>query len=138
DRHRHRQPLRSAWVRSDLTRDGSTPALASRGLESGVNRRRRRVPLRDAAICGLGVNHISRHNRCMNAAIKWVGGSTLVAVVLLGSLVFAGRGIEAQNVDPETWVEETAEVEVAAAAPAPATTPSPAPFIIKRILPIDG
>ncbi|HEY6816449.1 MAG TPA: L,D-transpeptidase family protein [Croceibacterium sp.] len=77
----------------------------------------------------------------MNEAVKWIGGSTVVAVVLLGSLMFAGRALEAHEVDPDTWLEDTAEPVPAAtiaAAPAPAPAPSPEPFMIKRILPIDG
>ena len=78
----------------------------------------------------------------MNEAVKWIGGSTVVAVVLLGSLMFAGRALEAHEVDPDTWLEDTAEPAPVAAAPAPEpaprTTPAPEPFIIKRILPISG
>ena len=75
----------------------------------------------------------------MNAAVKWIGGSTVVAVVLLGSMVVAGRALEAHEVDPNSWLTDTAEPAPAvtvAAAPAPA--PAPEPFTIKRILPIDG
>jgi lipoprotein-anchoring transpeptidase ErfK/SrfK len=72
----------------------------------------------------------------MNEAVKWIGGSTVVAVVLLGSMIVAGRALEAQDVAPDTRVEGTAKAAPAAAAPAPA--PSPEPFAIKRILPIDG
>jgi lipoprotein-anchoring transpeptidase ErfK/SrfK len=75
----------------------------------------------------------------MNEALKWIGGSTVVAVVLLGSMAIAGRALEAHDVDPNTWLEDTAApapAKAVAAAPAPA--PSPEPFTIKRILPIDG
>jgi lipoprotein-anchoring transpeptidase ErfK/SrfK len=75
----------------------------------------------------------------MNEAVKWIGGSTVVAVVLLGSMVVAGRALEAHEVDPNSWLTDTAEPAPAvtvAAAPAPA--PAPEPFTIKRILPIDG
>ena len=77
----------------------------------------------------------------MNETVKWIGGSTIVAVVLLGSLMFAGRALEAQEIDPNTWLEETAEpaaAPAAAIAPAPAPAASPEPFMVKRILPISG
>src|SRR5690606_33978249 len=77
----------------------------------------------------------------MNQGVKWIGGSTAVAVVLLGSLMFAGRAIESQDAVPEVVEAEAialaAEVEPAAE-PAPEPSPSPAPFVIKRILPIEG
>jgi lipoprotein-anchoring transpeptidase ErfK/SrfK len=79
----------------------------------------------------------------MNQAVKWIGGSTVVAVVLLGSMAIAGRALEAHDVDPDTWLEDSAEPassQSVAAAPAPVATPAPAPepFTIKRILPIVG
>lgn len=75
----------------------------------------------------------------MNEAVKWIGGSTVVAVVLLGSMAIAGRALEARDVDPNTWLEEPAQPPPAAAvARAPAPAPSPEPFTIKRILPIEG
>lgn len=80
----------------------------------------------------------------MSEAFKWIGGSTVVAVVLLGSAVIAGQAIEAQETARhseraapvqavvETPVLEAGEVEVA---PAPAPEQ---PFVIKSILPIEG
>lgn len=75
----------------------------------------------------------------MNEAVKWIGGSTVVAVVLLGSMALAGRALEARDVDPNAWLEDTAEpAPTATVAAAPAPAPAPEPFTIKRILPIDG
>ncbi len=77
----------------------------------------------------------------MNEAVKWIGGSTVVAVVLLGSMALAGRALEARDVDPNTWLEDPAEPVPAAtiaAAPTPVPAPSPEPFTIKRVLPIEG
>jgi lipoprotein-anchoring transpeptidase ErfK/SrfK len=76
----------------------------------------------------------------MNEAVKWIGGSTAVAVVLLGSMAIAGRALEAHDLDPNTWLEETAKPAPAAVAvaQAPAPAPAPEPFTIKHILPIDG
>ena len=68
----------------------------------------------------------------MNEGVKWIGGSTVVAFVLLGSMVVAGRALEAHDADSA----EPAPIQAVAVAPAPA--PSPEPFTIKRILPIDG
>jgi lipoprotein-anchoring transpeptidase ErfK/SrfK len=72
----------------------------------------------------------------MNEATKWIGGSTVVAVVLLGSLIVAGRALDAQDVDPQ--LADGAKPAPAAVASAPAPAPSPEPFAIKRILPIAG
>lgn len=74
----------------------------------------------------------------MNEGVKWIGGSTVVAVVLLGSMVVAGRALEAHDLDPNTWLEDPAEPDPATLAAAPAPAPSPEPFTIKHILPIEG
>ena len=75
---------------------------------------------------------------CMNEAVKWIGGSTVVAVVLLGSMIVAGRALEAHEVDPNSWLKEASEPAPVAAAPARAPAPVEQPFTIKRVLPIDG
>jgi hypothetical protein len=77
----------------------------------------------------------------MNEAVKWIGGSTAVAVMLFGSMVVAGHALEAQEIDPNSWLEEPAApapAPVADSSPAPAPVPQPEPFAIKRILPIEG
>ena len=75
----------------------------------------------------------------MNEAVKWIGGSTVVAVVLLGSMIVAGRALEAQEIDPNAWLADAAEPAPAATvAAAPAPAPAPQPFMIRRILPIEG
>lgn len=77
---------------------------------------------------------------------KWIGGATLAVLALFATLAFAGRSLEAQDLDPQAWLEpqdvltETADMAaqaplVAAATPAP---PKDEPFVIKRILPIQG
>ena len=68
----------------------------------------------------------------MSEAVKWIGGTTVVAMVLLGSAVIAGNALEAQGAEP------AARIELPAAEPAPAPVPSPEPFVIRRILPIEG
>ena len=71
----------------------------------------------------------------MNEALKWIGGTSFVAVVLLGSAVIAGSTLEAEDAPP------AARIELPAAERSPvAVTPEPAPepFVIKSILPIDG
>lgn len=71
----------------------------------------------------------------MNEALKWIGGTTAVAVVLLGSAVIAGSTLEAEDAPPAARIElPAAKRSPVAEAPAPA----PEPFVIKRILPIDG
>lgn len=78
--------------------------------------------------------------------MKWIGGSSVVAVVLLGSAVIAGNALEARDstraMQVETQAAETAPAEIPAearaAAPAPTPAATPEPFVIKRILPIEG
>ena len=72
----------------------------------------------------------------MSEAVKWIGGTTVVAVVLLASAVIAGHALEAQDAPPVAAIEAPAPAPEPIAMPAPA--PSPEPFVIKRILPIDG
>ena len=78
----------------------------------------------------------------MSEAMKWIGGTSLVAVVLLGSAVIAGNALEARNSEPAIMIEAPAEAIPQAAlaepADAPAPAPTPEPFVIKRVLPIDG
>src|SRR5688572_4006950 len=77
----------------------------------------------------------------MSEALKWIGGTSLVAVVLLASAVIAGNALEAQDAAPASAVAAAPAAEpmvqaVEVAAPAPA--PAPEPFVIKSILPIEG
>ena len=75
----------------------------------------------------------------MNSAVKWIGGATVVAAALLGTAVFAGNSLEAEEAPPTARIElpEAEPVElIQASAPAPA--PSAEPFVIKSILPIEG
>lgn len=78
----------------------------------------------------------------MSEAVKWIGGTTVVAVVLLASAVIAGNALEAQVSSSPQVVEQPAPepspVALQAPTPAPVPAPSPEPFVIKRILPIDG
>ena len=78
----------------------------------------------------------------MSEAMKWIGGTSVVAVVLLGSAVTAGNALEARNSEPAVMIEAPAEAlpQAALAEPADAPAPAPArePFVIKRVLPIDG
>jgi len=73
----------------------------------------------------------------MSEALKWIGGTTVVATVLLASAVIAGNALEAQEAEPVARFElppatPTTAMRIRAAAP------SPEPFVIKRILPIEG
>jgi lipoprotein-anchoring transpeptidase ErfK/SrfK len=71
----------------------------------------------------------------MNEAFKWIGGTSVVAVVLLSSAVIAGSTLEAEDAPPVSRIElPSADPEPVAEAPEPATRP----FVIKRILPIEG
>jgi lipoprotein-anchoring transpeptidase ErfK/SrfK len=75
----------------------------------------------------------------MSEAWKWIGGSTFVAVVLLGSAIVAGHKLDAES--PAKPAEIAAAPKAAETAPEPTVEPAasePEPFVIKRILPIDG
>jgi lipoprotein-anchoring transpeptidase ErfK/SrfK len=82
----------------------------------------------------------------MSAIVKWVGGTSFVAMVLLVVMLFAGRSLEAQVADPDQWLSgDDALLQAPAPAPspltwvaAPAPRPREQPFVIKRILSIDG
>jgi len=74
----------------------------------------------------------------MNEALKWIGGTSFVAVVLLGSAVIAGNSLEAEETAPSARVEVPVAEPAAAVAEAPAAAPAPEPFVIRSILPIDG
>lgn len=81
----------------------------------------------------------------MNPMLKWIGGTTLGLIALIGTLAFAGRSLEAQDLDPQAWLEPqdvlTETADIAAQAPLATATPAPPkdePFVIKRILPIQG
>jgi len=81
----------------------------------------------------------------MSEAWKWIGGSTIVAVVLLGSAIVAGHKLEAESPAEAKANAEAVQIAEAPesneAPPQPAVEPAasaPEPFVIKRILPIDG
>jgi lipoprotein-anchoring transpeptidase ErfK/SrfK len=74
----------------------------------------------------------------MSEAWKWIGGSTFVAVVLLGTAIVAGQKLDAEG---PTQVELAAAPEATPAPSQPRVEPAisaPEPFVIKRILPIQG
>lgn len=94
------------------------------------------------------------------ASLAWIGGATLAVVAVLGTLVFAGRSLEAQDLMDQWLATEDVLVDDAATAElaqgegqsvgetvdfvsepvvqdVPAFDPDD-PFVIKRVLPIDG
>jgi lipoprotein-anchoring transpeptidase ErfK/SrfK len=82
----------------------------------------------------------------MSPAVKWIGGASLGAGLFFAAAFAAGSVLEARdgvgippaNLRPAALAEPARPVErqVVAAAPAPAAAPEP--FVIKRILPIEG
>ena len=75
----------------------------------------------------------------MNPAVKWIGGGTAAIVLALGAALIAGnRPDEAPQVKSadtrESAVSSPDNAGTAAVEPAPAD----GPFVIKRILPIEG
>jgi lipoprotein-anchoring transpeptidase ErfK/SrfK len=83
----------------------------------------------------------------MNPLVKWIGGGTLGVLLVFGSAVVADQALEAM-VPPaqrnmvhavQSRNEAAPTASKAALAPAVATPQAkPEPFVIKRILPIDG
>jgi hypothetical protein len=79
--------------------------------------------------------------------VKWIGGGTLGVLLVLGSAVVADQALEAMVPPAQHSAAPTAQSlsEVVATPPKAAATPvaakpqpKPEPFVIKRILPIDG
>ena len=87
----------------------------------------------------------------MNTGLKWIGGATAAVVLLLAAALVTGQSLEEQDAT-EAWLtaddvlasEEATPAPAAEASAAPSPSPTPvaaapeAPFVIKRILPIDG
>jgi lipoprotein-anchoring transpeptidase ErfK/SrfK len=78
----------------------------------------------------------------MGPAMKWIGGGTLGALLMLGSAVGAYQALEAMS-PPVSRPVSAGKVSADALLPArqaPEAKPqyTPEPFTIKRILPIDG
>lgn len=83
----------------------------------------------------------------MNPLVKWIGGGTLGVLLVLGSAVAADQALEAMVPGPARHgAAQPAlarhDLAVSALKPVPqlaaASKPAPEPFVIKRILPIDG
>jgi hypothetical protein len=77
----------------------------------------------------------------MEPVVKWIGGASLALALLLGGAAYAGRSLEAKVDDPDQWLKDDIVVSWApTASPSPVALikAAPAPFVIKRILPIDG
>lgn len=90
----------------------------------------------------------------MGTGLKWIGGATAAVLLALAAAFVAGQSLDAQDAT-DTWltaedVPGPGETEVALAAANPSPGPSPAPspvpeaapadepFVIKRVLPIEG
>ncbi|OCC25349.1 hypothetical protein MB02_01380 [Croceicoccus estronivorus] len=80
----------------------------------------------------------------MDSAFKWIGGGTAAVLALLGAALVAANAPEDRpHIEPETVLDMPAALpEVATETPAEtqvaAADVSDNPFVIKRILPIDG
>ena len=94
----------------------------------------------------------------MNTTVKWIGGATAAVLVLMGTAFYTGNALEAQDNPMGAWLSpkdvlatDPAQAELAldldtpaaSSAPAPAVSAAPViaanePFVIKRVLPING
>jgi lipoprotein-anchoring transpeptidase ErfK/SrfK len=77
----------------------------------------------------------------MSEALKWIGGTSVVAVVLLGAAVVAGNSLEARDAAPAaapTAAPAAAPVARSLTEETAAPAPAPQAFVIKSILPIEG
>lgn len=72
----------------------------------------------------------------MSELVKWIGGTSVVAVVLLASAVIAGHALEAEETAPA--LATSVEAPVVAPSPVALAEPAPEPFVIRSILPIEG
>jgi lipoprotein-anchoring transpeptidase ErfK/SrfK len=80
----------------------------------------------------------------MSPAVKWIGGATLGVLIVLASAIASEQALEAMSPPPAHRAGPASlapapvrPAKAAAVAPA-APVAKPAPFVIKRILPIDG
>lgn len=83
----------------------------------------------------------------MNPAVKWIGGGTLGVLLVFGSAVAADQALEAVSAAPASPIAAqpvlaTGNSSITAPKPmaqlAAAPKPTAEPFVIKRILPIEG
>jgi lipoprotein-anchoring transpeptidase ErfK/SrfK len=76
----------------------------------------------------------------MGAALKWIGGTSVVAGVLLGAAVVAGNALQAEETTTPTRLAEQAPVAQSPSLAPTEATPAPVerPFTIRHILPIEG
>lgn len=74
----------------------------------------------------------------MSELVKWIGGTSVVAAVLLASAVIAGNALEAEETAHVLAPETSVVAPAVAPSPVALAEPAPEPFTIKRILPIDG
>ena len=115
----------------------------------------------------IGFQPFRGHIADMNTLVKWIGGSTLVVMVLIGTMAFGGNALVAQNSNAETrsWLAQedvlgeeapltggAADIDLSLDSRVdempdfvsePVVQEAPAydadnPFVIKRILPIEG
>lgn len=88
----------------------------------------------------------------MDKGLKWIGGATAGVLLALAAAFVAGQSLEAQDAT-DSWLTAEdvlgpgdTELALAAADPAPEASPSPTPaaapadepFVIRRVLPIEG
>src|SRR5690606_30292238 len=113
--------------------DAGRSAGQSRGKPGSLTIARRASPSGTRRSAYWPLTTFDGIDRAMSEGLKWIGGTSVVAAVLLASAVVAGNALDAQ---------EAAPLPVMELAPEPIATPAPAlspePFVIKTILPIDG
>lgn len=77
----------------------------------------------------------------MDAILKWIGGATVAIALALGGLAVGGSAIAESNAPARasrSIPARSAPPPAAPTAPAEAAVEAPRPFVVKRILPIEG
>lgn len=74
----------------------------------------------------------------MDAILKWIGGATVAVGLVLVAAAIGGAAIAEREPRPASRSIPARAASAAQSSPDPAAVASPTPFVVKRILPIEG
>lgn len=93
----------------------------------------------------------SGHNPCMSTVVKWIGGASAAVALLFGALAVGSYAFENKDNSPTLTAEDVLDIarmdeaeesdglaDASSPAGAESVVASDDPFVIKRILPIQG